>query len=304
MVTQNAWNSEDPAQVLRGGTGLTTLTDHNLLIGNDQQPIVLLPPDPTEGIPVVSNGTTSDPSYGTAFVVGGGTGATSFTPFSTITAGGTATSPLNPVSPGVSGDVLTSNGPDAFPSYQPGGGPPGTGGSFIWLASQTANNDPQITFDNTFINSTFINYMILYDAIVPNSNSYLILDISEDNGSTWISSGFLVQIQTLTTLVSNSPETSSFLVTGSSNNNNRINSDPDVGFIGQSNLYNFTSGGTPKMLTWGVYRRQLTTTAPARVTNSGGGTAPDNITVNAIRFIMSASNISTGTFHLYGVRTS
>lgn len=34
MVTRNSWNSEDPAQVSKGGTGLATITDHAVMVGS------------------------------------------------------------------------------------------------------------------------------------------------------------------------------------------------------------------------------------------------------------------------------
>lgn len=52
-------------------------------------------------------------------VPNGGTGVTSFTPYAVITGGVTSTSPLQTVaSLGTSGQVLTSNGAGALPSFQ------------------------------------------------------------------------------------------------------------------------------------------------------------------------------------------
>lgn len=58
-------------------------------------------------------------SAGPLSVPGGGTGATSFVPFGPIIGGPTPTSPLESVTPGPAGTVLTSNGPTAAPTYQP-----------------------------------------------------------------------------------------------------------------------------------------------------------------------------------------
>lgn len=56
-------------------------------------------------------------------VSSGGTGKTSFTPFAVITGGTTATNPLQSIaSVGTGGQVLTSNGAGALPSFQAASG--------------------------------------------------------------------------------------------------------------------------------------------------------------------------------------
>jgi hypothetical protein len=61
-------------------------------------------------------------SFGSTAIINvpqGGTGSSSYTPFSIITAGATSTSPLQNVSGvGVASQVLTSNGPGALPTWQ------------------------------------------------------------------------------------------------------------------------------------------------------------------------------------------
>lgn len=51
-------------------------------------------------------------------VLQGLTGVTSFTSYGTICGGTTSTGPLQNVNPGLTGDVLTSNGASALPSFQ------------------------------------------------------------------------------------------------------------------------------------------------------------------------------------------
>jgi hypothetical protein len=104
--------------VLRGGTGLAALTAHNLLIGNGTSALTLLAPSATSGIPLVSQGASADPAYGTAVVAGGGTGNTTFTAFSVLCAGTTATGAFqNVVGVGTSGQVLQSNGAGLLPTW-------------------------------------------------------------------------------------------------------------------------------------------------------------------------------------------
>lgn len=54
-----------------------SVTQHDLLIGGAANAITSVAPSATSGVPVISQGASSDPAFGTAVVAGGGTGATS-----------------------------------------------------------------------------------------------------------------------------------------------------------------------------------------------------------------------------------
>lgn len=104
-------------------TALTGLTNHNVLIGAGTSTITKVAPSATSGIPLISQGASADPTFGTAVVAGGGTGNTTFTAYSVITAGTTATGAFQNVSGvGSSGQVLTSNGAGTLPTWQASGG--------------------------------------------------------------------------------------------------------------------------------------------------------------------------------------
>ena len=96
------------AAVANGGTGLAALTAHDLIIGNGTSAATLLAPSATSGVPLISQGASSDPAYGTAVVAGGGTGLTTLTANNVIL--GNGTSAVQFVAPGASGNILTSNG--------------------------------------------------------------------------------------------------------------------------------------------------------------------------------------------------
>jgi len=57
MTTQNSWNSENPAQVARGGTGASSLSDGFILLGSGTSAITALDLT-TKGSIVVGDGTT------------------------------------------------------------------------------------------------------------------------------------------------------------------------------------------------------------------------------------------------------
>jgi len=52
-----------------GGTGQTSLTSHYLLIGNGSSAVTMLAPSATSGVPLISQGSSSDPAYGTGFTI-------------------------------------------------------------------------------------------------------------------------------------------------------------------------------------------------------------------------------------------
>lgn len=96
------------------------LTAHGVLLAQGNSAFTALSPSSTSGIPVVSQGASSDPAFGTAVVAGGGTGVTSFgTNYSVLCSGTSSTGPIQALSStGSSGQVLTSNGGGSLPSFQ------------------------------------------------------------------------------------------------------------------------------------------------------------------------------------------
>lgn len=81
MATGNAINANTAGLVRYNGTGTfdaVTTTQHDLLIGASSNGITNVAPSATSGVPVISQGSSSDPVFGTAVIAGGGTGSTSF----------------------------------------------------------------------------------------------------------------------------------------------------------------------------------------------------------------------------------
>lgn len=69
---------------------LTGLTNHNVLVGAGTTTITKVSPSATSGIPFISQGVLSDPTFGTAVVAGGGTGSTSLTDGGILLGSGTS----------------------------------------------------------------------------------------------------------------------------------------------------------------------------------------------------------------------
>jgi hypothetical protein len=146
-----------------GAVGEVVTTDNSILIGNSDGTIDSLGVATNGQIPIGSTG--NPPTLGTitagtgisvtngagsitlaatgsfaspVTVPNGGTGDTSFTPYAVICGGTTSTSPLQSIAGlGTAGQVLTSNGPGALPTFQNAGA--ASGGSGVMGASPTTS---------------------------------------------------------------------------------------------------------------------------------------------------------------------
>jgi hypothetical protein len=94
-----------------------TVTQYNTLVGGASGTIASVAPSATAGVPLVSGGSSANPSYTTAVVAGGGTGATSFTAYAPVVGGTTTTGALQSTAAGTAKQVLTSGGTGAIPAY-------------------------------------------------------------------------------------------------------------------------------------------------------------------------------------------
>jgi hypothetical protein len=104
-----------PVSVANGGTNATTLTDHSVIIGGGTG-VRFAGPNALTGIPLVSQGATSDPVFATTSVVGGGTNSNTLTANAVLL--GEGTSAVGFATIGTAGRVLTDNGAGADPSFQ------------------------------------------------------------------------------------------------------------------------------------------------------------------------------------------
>lgn len=132
---------------------LTGLTNHAVLVGAGTATITKVAPSATAGVPLISNGSSSDPSFGTALVAGGGTGQTTLGNHSVLV--GAGTSAVTSIATGTSGQVLTSNGASADPSFQTLTFPTVVAYLTTGLTNQTGDGtgvNPLI-FDTTLVNT-------------------------------------------------------------------------------------------------------------------------------------------------------
>jgi hypothetical protein len=83
----------------------STTTQFNVLVGDTANAIANVAPSATSGVPLISQGNAANPTFGTAVVAGGGSGAVSFTAHGVLL--GEGTSPFGVTAVGTTGQVLT-----------------------------------------------------------------------------------------------------------------------------------------------------------------------------------------------------
>lgn len=160
-------NFDGTLPVASGGTGATTLTDHGVLIGsgtgavtvsavgtNGQLLIGATGADPAFATLTSSNSTISISGGANTLdidvsaplnVATGGTGRTSHTAYAVICGGTTSTAAQQSIaSVGTSGQVLTSNGAGALPTFQDAGG-----GGITW--NEETGTSATMAVDNGYI---------------------------------------------------------------------------------------------------------------------------------------------------------
>ena len=166
-------------------------------------------------------------------------------------------------------------------------------GNLVLIEKQVASNDASIDF-TTGIDSRFSDYYFSVTNYLPATNSTrLILRVSTDGGSSYISAGYVSTISyaNMTASLVEIPTVSVTdgvnLAFGQDNSGNSISL---KGYI-----YNVTNGLPGNMTGDGI------------MLNSGSnylctfGSVFNQTNIDAIRFISSSGNITSGTFKLYGV---
>jgi hypothetical protein len=229
-------------------------------------------------------------------VTNGGSGrATGTTAYGTLCAGTTATGVQQTVAPGTAGNVLTSNGTSALPSYQ---APAGSSGALTWLASVTASSSTTVSFAN-LLSATYDNYLITVENLAPSvtsigynmivgtgaTPSYQTtnyssgtLNIPGSGGAPTSSTVSSVQFQIVHLNSGSMPTTFQ-----SAGNINLYSVNSGNNFMLQSTIVAALSGTTPFYCTGMICSGQWIGTG-----------------VTSVQFSSVSGNITTGTFKLYG----
>ena len=237
-------------------------------------------------------------------VAQGGTGQTTLTTaYGVLCAGTTATGSVQTLSSlGSSGQVLTSNGAGALPSFQ--AIPSVSGASLVFIQRQTPSAAATCDF-TTGIDSTYDEYLFIFTNVVPASNNdKLVCQYSTNAGSSWLSTAANYYSQGITCKsdVTNAadgyPGSVAYHVLGYVCSNGAS----DGGWSGSMNWHNPSNSSGAKQFNssaTGYY------TASAVYWNSlFGGSHQSTSAFNGIRFKFVSGNITSGTIALYGVKKS
>lgn len=157
MVTQNSIGIKTGGVVtfdeMAGSFTGSSVTQYAIQVGGALDTIVSVSPSATSGVPLISQGSSANPAFGTAVVAGGGTGITSATAYAPICGGTTATGAWQSADSGISnsGYVLTSTGSSSLPTWQAASGGSTPYKDLYWKASDfdaLETNFAALTQDN------------------------------------------------------------------------------------------------------------------------------------------------------------
>jgi hypothetical protein len=233
MPTNNSWNSQNPAQVAKGGTGLSSTTAYSVLCG-----------------------------------------------------GTTTTAALQNVSGvGSAGNVLTSQGAAALPQWAA----PASNGSLALISSQTASDSASIAFTTGL--TTYNNLLLIITGLITVTDDVeLLLQLSNNGGSTYASTGYLsgrtIYIYNSTTWTNNNI-TNAYNLMGECDDTNSSS--------GSFWIQDFNSGSRIKISGSGTV---MNAGNPYYITSTGelSIAGPD-----AIKIFASSGHIQSGVFTLYGL---
>lgn len=214
----------------------------------------------------------------TIAIANGGTGQTT---------ANTALNAFLPSQTSNSGKVLTTDGTNT--SWA-------SAGAMVYLATVTASSSASASFNNTYITSTYDDYVIIYDSVVPaTSTANLLFQTSTNNGSGYDTSNNQYKCadgaSTLQT-----PTDSLYLLGGSG----QMSNSSAVGCSGKIYMYNLNNAVAYKRFAWDS-SSGTGTGAGAFTAFIGIGARITSTAINAVRFIYDGGNITSGTFKLYGI---
>lgn len=214
-------------------------------------------------------------------VTDGGNGRSTATEYAVVCGGITATGAHQSIaSVGTAGQILTSNGAGALPTFQDPAA--GGGGSLVFLSSATASASATIDFSNVF-DSTYIAYVVYFYNVAPSIDSSQIFGrVGTGATPTWATTSYSTEgaagaQMTLT----------EFCGSAAGENSGGI-----INIFNPSDTSNYTqvstnvswAGTNGRSTGWTKGSNYMVTTA-----------------VTSFRFYYSTGNISTGIFKLYGV---
>jgi hypothetical protein len=283
--------------VNKGGTGNTSLTAHGVIIGNGSSAVSVTTAG-TAGQVLTSNGASADPTFQalpTTGVASGGTGATSLTAHAVLL--GNGTSSIQSTGPGTTGQVLTSNGVGADPTFQSVAAP-----GLVLLQTQSASASATIDFTSS-IDSTYSEYEFhIINAVPSTDGDNLRARTSANAGVSWDSgatdySWTIAAINAASTLAVGSDNGRDYAQLNSTQGVSNVSS--NSGYNGIIKLFNPSASNKCSFVVSGSYYQN---TNAIQYPLFGNFQRLAASACNGVRFYFSSSSIASGTFKLYGVK--
>lgn len=262
-----------------------TTTTHDVIIGTGTNSVGSVGPG-SAGQVLQSGGASADPSYSTpTYPSASGSAGKILRADGTNNVYSTAT---YPDTAGTSGNVLTSDGTNWTSSSA-------SATKLVYLTTTTAAGSAAAAITTGF-SADYSTYVIYYKNVsAATTSSTFYMQCSTNGGSTWLSTGYDSRCFTANAGSAYSSSTTNAICGeaaqwSSSNTGSGV---VHIHNIGTSANTTYDGNGCyPSVFAGG-----------ARGVALFAGAFPTGITINAIRFVMSAGNIS-GTFSLFGIKES
>lgn len=234
-----------------------------------------------------------------ASVSDGGTGIdTMGVAYGVLCSGATATSPLLVTSPGTAGQVLTSNGNAASPTYQNVGA--GTG-AWVLISTQDAASSATVDFANLLTNTYRLYMVVGYNITFQTATDQFWCRIGTGAGPTWKSGGtdyaYGVDGYSSAGAAVNSASTGAAQVLLATS----VSATTDLPSSIMLNIFDPSNVSYKTPITAELNVTNNSTTLVERSVAASYLTAE---AITSIRFLMSSGNIETGKFQLWGLNGS
>lgn len=198
----NAWGSDDPAEVAKGGTGNATLTDHGVLLGSGTAAVT-----PTAALTngqLLIGSTGADPSLAAptgdtneiAITAGAGTLAVGIADDPVIPGNASITIPVGTTAQEPSaadGKMRYDSDTEKLRASINGTWvdlATGTAGALNYITSTTATTAASVVFTNTTL-ATYQHFLFVYEMHPVSSGPTLLVELSNNNGSSYHTSGYV-----------------------------------------------------------------------------------------------------------------
>tara|TARA_R100001129_G_scaffold38511_1_gene25924 strand:+ start:62 stop:1945 length:1884 start_codon:yes stop_codon:yes gene_type:complete len=202
------------------------------------------------------------------------------------------------VATGSSGQVLTSNGAGAAPTFQAA-----SAGSLVHITTVTASDSASIDINST-LTSTYNSYFVTFANLVPAvNNSEFVTLFSTDNGSSYTTSNYAFALKHFYVGPSGDGNSES---TASSSIRLALaasSTAADGGLTGHMLIHSPTNSAVRTYINWFAFQR-MGDGSNTGVTLLGGGMVGSNTDDDAFQIKNESGNITSGTVRVYGIANS